>query len=153
MNVLIAVKGAEDRAFFQRAAALAHLDLADEVLIAHVVDTGPRSGIEQGRDRFMTRRPLGAERSAELERIEQEAARARLQFARQVLMEAGVREQTVREIVLRGRPNEELRALAVSERPDLVVVQGRAGESGPRSLGKTARFVVDHAPGSALLVR
>jgi hypothetical protein len=33
------------------------------------------------------------------------------------------------------------------------VVRARPGRPGPHSLGKTARFLVDHAPLAALLVR
>lgn len=151
MKVLIAVKGSEGEAFFRRVAALTALPHAERVILAHVVDTEPRGDLEGGRDRFLGRRPLGRERSAELNRAEEERARAGIRVARQALLDAGVAENCIAEVVLRGKPNEELRRLA--EAADLVVVGGRGGKPGPHSLGKTARFLVDHAPHAALLVR
>jgi nucleotide-binding universal stress UspA family protein len=153
MKILIAVKGTEGELFFRRAATLAPLTTAEEVLLAHVIDAGPRADLEVGRERFLTRRPLSPERGADLLRAEEERAGSALQFARQALVVVGVSEDRIREITLRGKPNEELRRLAEGERVDLVLVQGRSGKPGPYSVGKTARFLIDHAPRSALLVR
>jgi hypothetical protein len=55
--------------------------------------------------------------------------------------------------VLRGKPKEELRSLAEREHVALIVVHGRAEKPGPHSVGKTARFLIDHCPEAALLVR
>lgn len=153
MKILVAVKGSEGELFFRRAASLAPLASAEEVLLAHVIDIVPRADLEVGRERFLTRRPLSVEREAALERAEEERARAALQFARHVLAVAGVPEDRMREVTLHGKPNEELRRLAEEERVDLVLVQGRSGKPGPHSVGKTARYLIDHAPRSALLVR
>ena len=152
MKVLIAVKGSEDEDYFRRVAALAPLQGA-RIILAHVVDTAPRSDQTMGRERFMMRRPLSEERSHELSEAESQRANAALQRARAILDEVAVPAEDIREVVLRGKINEELRRLSEQENVDLIVVQGRPGKPGPHSLGKTARFLVDHAPHGALLVR
>jgi len=153
MNILFAIQGAEDAAFFRRVAAVAPLERAQHLLLAHVIDTGPRGGIELGRERYLGRRALGEVRSADLQQAEEAQARSSVQFARQALGELGVADDRLQEVVLRGKPNEELRRLAEEEKVDLIVVQGRAGKPGPHSVGKTARFLIDHSPHGVLLVR
>jgi nucleotide-binding universal stress UspA family protein len=153
VRVLIAVKGSEEARFFVEIATLTPLQAASNILLAHVVDMGPRADVERGRDRFLVRRPLAPERLMELTRVEEEGAQAVLQFARQTLVAVGVPDAHIHEMILRGKPNEELQRLTEAERTDLVVVGGRPGKPGPHSLGKTARFLIDHAPRAALLVR
>jgi len=153
VNILFAIQGAEGAAFFRRVAGVAPLERAQRILLAHVIDTGPRGGIELGRERYLGRRALGETRSADLQQAEEAQARSSVQFARQALCEVGVADDRLHEIVLRGKPNEELRRLAEEEQVDLIVVQGRAGKPGPHSVGKTARFLIDHSPHGVLLVR
>jgi nucleotide-binding universal stress UspA family protein len=153
VKVLIAVKGNEDEAFFRQVATLAPLAQADAILLVHVIDTAPRADLERGRDRFLGRRPVRAEQSTELDDVEADHARALLQHARGVLISLGLPDDRVHEIVLRGRPKDELRSVAEREQVNLVVVRGRPGKPGPHSLGKTARFLIDHCPEAALLIR
>jgi nucleotide-binding universal stress UspA family protein len=153
MKVLIAIKGTERASFFEMLLSFGCLVEADDVRLAHVVDVGPRSGIEGGRERFMVHRSLGAARSRQIEVAESEAAQAVLQAALNSLLAGGVPEERVHLTALHGRPNESLQQLAEEESIDLIVVARRAGNPGPHSLGKTARFLVDHAPRAALLVR
>ncbi len=153
MNVLIGVKGTEHSSFFETIMALGCLTAAADILLAHVVDVEPRSGIEGGRERFMVHRSLSSTRSGQIESAELEAAHAVLQTAHTVLTSGGIPGGRIRRTVLRGRPKELLRQLAEEESIDLIVVGGRPGKPGPHSLGKTARFLVDHAPRAALLVR
>jgi nucleotide-binding universal stress UspA family protein len=153
MKVLIAVKGTEAETFYQRIVALGVLAKAEEILLAHVIDVAPRAGLELGRERYLARRPLGEQRSTDLALAEEEASRAALQFGRQTLLEADVPEAGVREVTLRGKPNEELRELAEREHVGLIVVGGRASRPGLHSIGKTARFLIDHGPHAVLLVR
>lgn len=152
-KVLIAVKGSEEERFFRRVTELAPVDAAEVILLAHVIDAGTRADLELGRDRYLGRRLLGAGRTVDLSRAEEERASAALQFARRALVEAGVPAERLRELVLRGRPNETLRDLAGTEGIDLIVVGGRQEKPGPHSVGKTARFLIDHAPRAAMLVR
>ncbi|MGI8824811.1 MAG: universal stress protein [Chloroflexota bacterium] len=153
VKVLLAVKGNEPEAYFARVAKVSTVGTAGEVVVAHVVDITPRGGLETGRERFLGRRRLAEQRSGDVAQAEEERARGVLQFAHQSLVVAGVPDDRIREVVLRGKPNEELRRMADSEGTDLIVVQGRSEKPGPHSLGKTARFLIDHAPRAALLVR
>ncbi|HZU14243.1 MAG TPA: universal stress protein [Chloroflexota bacterium] len=153
MRVLIAVGGDEGIAYFRRVAELAPLVQA-EVLLVHVIDERRRDGLAIGRHRPGGTLPLPPQRSADIESAEQERAHQVLTGARQALVAAGIPEGTMRDVVRRGRPNEVIRDLAVELAAELIVVGARHNERpGPHSLGKTARFLVDHAPVAALLVR
>jgi len=153
MRVLIAVKGSEPESFLQQAVTLVGRDGLEMMLLAHVIDVGHRDQVEMGRERYLGRRHLGQARAENLWQAEQDGARMDLLQARQTLISAGVPERVVHEVILQGRPNEVLRELAERERVDVIVVSGRPGKPGPHSLGKTARFLVDHAPRAALLIR
>jgi nucleotide-binding universal stress UspA family protein len=153
MTVLIAIKGLEGDGFFRRLAELVALRDAEKILLVHVIDTGPREHLEMGRGRFLERRPLGPERAGELTRAEEERGRAALQTARSALEREGVALDHVNELVLRGHANEVLRDLAERESADLIVVAGRSSKPGPHSIGKTARFLIDHCPHAALVIR
>lgn len=153
MIVLIPVSGAEDERFFECAAGLIPLARAEAVLLAHVIDTGARGDVERGRERYLLRRPLPAHRADELSEAEESRARAALGFARQALTAAGIEDGMIREVTLHGKPKEALRDLAQQEGAAITIVRARPGETGPHSLGKTARFLVDHVPGSALVIR
>lgn len=153
MKVLLAITGSEGEGFLRRVVMLAALDHAEDIVLAHVIDTKHRAEVEFGRERFFTRHAVPEGRSADLTQAEEERARAGMRFARQALIDAGVSESRLRDIMVRGKPNEELCRLANEEKVDLIVVGGRGGKPGPHSIGKTARFVLDHAPSSVLLIR
>jgi nucleotide-binding universal stress UspA family protein len=153
MNVLIAVKGSETEAYFRQVAVLLPPGERQRLVLAHVVDAGPRAGMEMGRQHRLSGRGLGEDRLSALTQAEEDRARSALQFGRQALMAAGLDDGHMEEIVLRGRPNEELLHLAEAEGIDLIVVGGRKEKLGPHSIGKTARFLIDHAPHAALMVR
>lgn len=153
MKILVAVKGSEGETFYRRLSRLAAVREADRVLLIHVVDEGNREHVERGRDRFLDHRRLSPERERELRSAEDENARAALTAARASLETAGVPAERLDDVVLRGRPNETIRDLAAREEFDLLVVAGRPGKLGPHSVGKTARFLIDHCPTAALLVR
>lgn len=81
-----------------------------------------------------------------LEVISEQGARALLADAQQLLGRQAVRE------VRRGRVEREV--VAAAGEMDLLVLARDLGRAhrGPRSLGATTRFVVDHAPCAMLLV-
>lgn len=153
MKILIGVKGTERDAYFHQVAALIPWADAAEIILVHAIDATAHAGIDRGRERYFGRRPLSEGRAREIAAVEEARARAILQFGCTALAAAGLPADRVREITLRGRPRESLRDLAERERIDLIVVAAREGPPGPHSLGKTARFLVDHAPRAALLVR
>lgn len=153
MKMMIAVKGSEDESYYRHATELTMLAHAEVILVAHVIDLTPRSDLEHGRDRFLGKRPINPKRSEELERAEDERASAVLRFARQALVGLGVPEGQIREVSLRGKPSLELHRLAREQEVSLIIVHGKAGKIGPHSVGKTARFLVDHCPQAAILIR
>lgn len=153
MKVLIGVKGTERETFFRLVAELVPWDAAGTIVLAHVIDATGHAGIAHGRERYLARRPLREERDREIVAAEEERAAAILRSGHSALAAAGLPADRLRAVTLRGRPNERLRDLAEREEIDLIVVGARDERPGPHSLGKTARFLVDHAPHAALLVR
>jgi nucleotide-binding universal stress UspA family protein len=153
MKILLAIKGNEDDGWYGRVARVAALPAADSVVLVHVVDIGPKHGIEQGRERYLGLRPLGGDRLAALAQAEEEAAAGLIEAARAALIAAGVPAELMQSRILHGKRREVIRELAEREHVDLIVVAGRNGKPGPHSVGKTARFLIDHAPTAALLVR
>lgn len=151
MRVLFPVSGAEGAGFFAAAVGLIAARDVTAALVVHVVDEARRAGLERGRERFLDHRALGPHRQAEIEQAEQEAAAEVVERACAVL--AGLLPVQPERTVLRGKTNEVIRALAEGWNADLIVVRGRPGRPAPHSIGKTARFLIDHAPKAALLVR
>jgi nucleotide-binding universal stress UspA family protein len=123
----------------------------DELVLLHVIDTGPRHDLDR------LRGPLHAhhEHHGELDAAEAEAAEATLKEA---LTEAGRLGLAATERLERGRPEQVIVSLAGELTAQLVVLHARESPQahpriGPPSVGHTARFVVDHSPTHVLLLR
>ncbi|MDQ6710091.1 MAG: universal stress protein [Candidatus Dormibacteraeota bacterium] len=152
MRILLGIDGDDTGRLVRELATLVSL-LDNELLLVHVQDTGARGEMELIRGRFPGRalpadrleRISAAERARvdEILREGQEAARA---VARAVEVHADA-----------GEPGRLLAAIAAERQIDLLVVGARSGmravPAGPKSLGHTARFVVDHGPCPVLLLR
>ena len=85
MQILIAVAGTEGEGFFRRVVEVAAVDRAEAILLAHVIDAGPRHDMEAGRERLFARH-MGEARQSDLARAEEDRAGAVLQYARQALI-------------------------------------------------------------------
>ena len=125
------------------AAAAAFLPADADIALLHV--TAPEAEAVAGGARHGL---LGrAHRApAELQVLSEQSVRDLLAEAQRLLGRQAVRQ------VRRGRVEREV--VAAAEEMDLLVLardRGRA-HRGPRSLGSTARYVVDHAPCAVLLV-
>jgi nucleotide-binding universal stress UspA family protein len=125
-----------------------------EVLLVHVIDTGPRSELHLGRER-VPRRPLPPHRERAVGEAEREAARTLLDEAAAIARRLGAETYAG---TAEGEPGRVLCALAAEHGCTAVAVGARAreaaeGRPGPHSVGHTARFVLDHAPCPVLLVR
>jgi len=123
----------------------------DELVIVHVVDTGPRHDLNHLEG---TLRPHHALRN-ELNAAEQDAGSEALNEAREEASRAGIPAGTRLE---RGRPEEVIVALASELGIDMVALLAREiphGHplQGPPSIGHTARFILDHAPSAVLVFR
>jgi nucleotide-binding universal stress UspA family protein len=126
-----------------------------EWLLLHVVDTGPRQGLEAylrglpGRGQDVERR-AGAAASRE-----DSAAQDTLHEALRAAQELGL---AAHGEVRRGPPEQAIVAAAAEMDAELIVImanEGAAGRphTGPASVGHVARFVLDHAPCDILLLR
>jgi nucleotide-binding universal stress UspA family protein len=115
---------------------------ADEVTLLHVTDAGAVDAAQGAFAALLGRGGAGPGR--QLEAMAEAAATEVLEAAAARLA------RPAQQLRRRGRPEREVVAAA---RDAALLVLGRQGaEAGPRSLGKAARFVVDHAPCPVLLV-
>ena len=121
-----------------------------DLVILHVIDTGPRRGLES-----LMREPRRPGRSLAMDEAEASASQAAVDESLQAARAAGLAAQSR---VERGNPEQVIVAQARQERCDLIVIHASEGaqgrpQIGPASVGHTARFVLDHAPCNVLLLR
>ena len=115
---------------------------AEEVTLLHVTDAAAVDAAQGAFSALLGRGGAGPGR--QLEAMAEAAATEVLEAAAARLA------RPAQHLRRRGRPEREVVAAA---RDAALLVLGRQGaEAGPRSLGKAARFVVDHAPCPVLLV-
>ena len=158
-RVLVALAGTEDPALASElAGVLGPGGPALELRLLHVVDSGPRAllPIGPGPRRGPWPKPPDVAIHQRMADAEDEGATALL-VAWRDRFSAGLPGVTISTEVRRGRPEHEIIAGAREYRAHAVVLCPRprtgATESGPRSVGHVARFVVDHAPVPILLMR
>lgn len=132
--------------------------------LLHVTDTRPREEMDRIRERFW-RHPLHPHHPpAPPERLprpsprEEEICEAEKASAEEILKEGRGCCAGAETMEREGRPEREIVNLAAEWRADLVIVCSRAAprmkeEIGPKSVGRVARFVIDHAPCPVLLLR
>ena len=139
MTVLVWVTGGSWMACVDAALARAP---ADEVTLLYVTDAGAVDAAQGAFSALLGRG--GAGPGAQL----QAAAEA---TATEVLEAAAARlGRPARQLRRHGRPEREV--VHAARGADLLIVARQGGEAGPRSVGKAARFVVDHASCPVLLV-
>jgi nucleotide-binding universal stress UspA family protein len=152
MLILVAVDGYGIEAMLDELPSLLPLE-GHELLFVYVHDTGVRGGMDLVRDRFHGRH-LPAERAQTLNAAEREKADSILTEASGLAASRGVVAHTE---AGSGEPGRVLAGLAAERRASLIVIGARSGNGelppGPKSLGHTARFVVDHSPCPVLLLR
>lgn len=155
MRVLIGVgerSGAELVAELDRLVPLR----GHEVVLVHVIDTGVRGELGLLRGRHHPSRPMPRHRAAAVGEAERAVAAGAIAEARAAAEHRGA--MVAAAVVGEGEPGRLVAALAADDRCALVAVavreEGWADQKpGPKSLGHTARFVVDHSPCPVLLVR
>jgi nucleotide-binding universal stress UspA family protein len=114
----------------------------EEVTLLHVTDAGAVDAAQGAFTALLGRGGKGP--AAQLEAMTEAAATEVLEAA------AGRLARPARQLRRRGRPEREV---VLAARGAALLVLARQGtQAGPRSLGKAARFVVDHAPCPVLLV-
>jgi nucleotide-binding universal stress UspA family protein len=152
MLILVAVDGSGIEAMLDELASLLPLE-GHELLFVFVHDTGVRGGMDLVRGRFHGRR-LPVERTQALNAAEREKADSVLTEAAGLVAGKGVVALTE---AGSGEPGRVLARIAAERRASVVVIGARSGDgelpSGPKSVGHTARFVLDHSPCPVLLLR
>ncbi len=164
MRVLCCLDGTNTERLAQQVFSL--LNVKDlRLALLYVVDVGPGHEMERLRLRYMGMSQRGADLLAQAAQAEQEqgeeiVATAQATFRAQWPGDAPSAEQIER-MVLRGKPEQEIVRLGVALSIDLTIICNRRilrpGEPphppGPKSVGHTARFVLDHASCPVLLLR
>src|SRR5919201_862238 len=152
MRIVVGIDGSRTREQLRTLDRLFSLR-GHELVLVYVHDTGVRGELEFLRERVLRRglsepdlARVGQAEAARAEAItkEAEAAARELQAHSRIVTEA-------------GEPGRVLVSVAADQRADLIVVGARSGDmsvpAGPKSLGHTARFVVDHSPCPVFLLR
>ncbi len=126
-----------------------------QVLLLHVIDTGPRHELEQWGGPLRHGPHGGPGRARELTEAEDSGGNAALAEALTAAEAAGLHATTRLE---RGKPEQVIVQVASTVKAELIVIDARDYPTehpphGPASVGHTARFVLDHAPCNVLLVR
>ena len=115
---------------------------ADEVTLLHVTDAGAVDAAQGAFTALLGRG--GAGPGGQLETMAEAAATEVLEAAAARLA------RPAQQLRRRGRPEREV--VAAARGAALLVLARQGADAGPRSLGKAARFVVNHAPCPVLLV-
>jgi len=152
VRVLVCVDGTGARQLLDAAVPLVALGVRWQAV--HVIDVRGRLDLGLLRAAVPGAGPLPPHAVAGIEAAGREHASAVLAVAESAFVEHGL---TIEPGLVRvGEPGREICAAAVAVSADLVVLRASRHahpERGPRSVGHTARFVVDHAPCPVLLIR
>lgn len=124
-----------------------------EIYLLHVIDTGPRRGLEE-----LLNRPgphPRPEKDVRIDAAEEAAGKTALEEAR---LEAEKLGFEVHIDLQRGQPEQLVIQLAHDWRCQLIAIRSSEGTQGrphigPASVGHVARFVLDHAACDVLLLR
>lgn len=136
-----------------------------QLVLLHVIDSGPGQELERLRQRFIGMGERGARLLAEMMQAEQEQGNELLATAQAMLTKqwpgSAPGSDHIEGVTLRGKPEHEIVRTAGAMSIDLILLCARralqpgqpAPPPGPKSVGHTARFVLDHAPCPVLLLR
>ncbi|MHB8646136.1 MAG: universal stress protein [Thermomicrobiales bacterium] len=153
MKVLVGVGGAGVESLLERAAERVAPGAA--WIVVHVTSDETFVPMEGARFGLLGRGRRVEEALRRVEATASESAEATLTAADRWLAERGIPHTTVER---QGNPEREIIRLAAAEQVDLIVIDaGIVGDAphgpGKHSLGRIARFVVDHALCDVLLIR
>ena len=123
-----------------------------EALLVHVLDTGGREEWERGAARRLFH-PGGPARRGDERMHAADLAGGERALARAAVVAASWPDARVETRLLQGSPKHEIRRLLDDEGADLLVVFIQNHDVGPKSIGKEARFLIDHAPCPVLVVK
>ena len=151
-RVLVCVDGADARRSVSVARALVSVPALWSAV--HVIDARGRLDLGALRRGLVGAGPLPEHLAADIEAAGREHAQFVLGATEATFAEFGLASNSG--LVRIGEPGREICAAAAAWRADLIVLNAsrrERPEPGPKSVGHTARFVVDHAPCPVLLIR
>ena len=148
VTCLIAIKGHEPATSLGSIVDLLTPDV--KITLVHVIDDRAAQEVSFGREGYLLRRGLRTERVEAMLQAD-EAAAAGMFVRTKTLLRPG-QEDGVQTALLRGVPERELVRLAGEIQANVVIVFGR-NDPGPKSIGKVARFVIDHVTCTAIVIR
>jgi nucleotide-binding universal stress UspA family protein len=150
MRVLCCLDGTNIEQISATVSAMLHSENLTLALV-YIIDQGPHGEMERQRERFFRSPELKPRHKEQMQQAENATA--------QDILDEGIRYLSGATPFKReGNPEREIVRLAEEWFADLVVLCPRSTQSdgpviGPKSVGHTARFVVDHAPCPVLLIR
>mgnify|MGYP001243339053 CR=1 FL=1 len=150
MRLVIAVDERPAEALLERVPEIINVRAA-EILLVHVLDPGGPEEWERIAGRHLLRPgPLGRgrERMRAVDRTEGERVLSRAAAAAEAWGATGLETR-----LLEGSPKHEIVELLGTEGANLLVVFVHGREIGPKSIHKGARFMIDHAPCPALIIK
>jgi nucleotide-binding universal stress UspA family protein len=150
MRVLCCLDGT-NAAHMSKATAMLSTGQPLTLGLLYVIDIRPRKDMEHTRERFLRAPVLPSSRQKAMQQADQASAQ-------DILNEGSAHFSAAEPLQRQGRPEREIVNAAAEWRADLVIICSRAEFDqrppiGPKSVGHTARFVLDHAPCPVLLVR
>ena len=153
MRVLCAVGQRGGPELVKRVAEILHS--GTELLLLHVIDTGPRHDLKHLIGSLRHGPAAGPARERELSAAEESVGNDSLAETQAAAEAVGF---VTRSSQVSGRPEEVILKIAADEDVSLICMSAREGAEGhphigPASVGHTARFVLDHAPCDVLLLR
>lgn len=122
-----------------------------EALLVHVLDTGGREEWERAAARRLLRPGPAGRGEQRMRGADRQGGERALARAAALAATWGVARIETR--LLEGAPKHEIRRLLDMEGADLLAVFVHGRETGPKSIGKEARFLIDHAPCPVLVVK
>ncbi|MEO8970017.1 MAG: universal stress protein [Ktedonobacteraceae bacterium] len=150
MRVLCCLDGTNIEQISTTVTTMLHSENLSLALV-YVIDHGPRGEMELQRERFFRSPTMKPRHKEQMQQAENATAQDILDEGTRYLSGATPSKRE-------GNPEREIVRLAEEWSADLVVLCPRSIQSdgpslGPKSVGHTARFVVDHAPCPVLLIR
>jgi nucleotide-binding universal stress UspA family protein len=150
VRIVVAVDERLDETPLGRVPALLNVRGAD-VLLVHVLDPAGREEWERAAGRHLLR-PRAPHLTAGRMHMADQAEGERVLGAAAAAA-AGWSAAHVETRLLEGSPKRAIRALLDAEGADVLVVFVHGHEVGPKSIHKEARFLIDHAPCTVLVVK
>jgi nucleotide-binding universal stress UspA family protein len=150
MRVVVAIDERVGVAALSRLPGL--LDLRDaQMTVVHVLDPGGRAEWQRVAGHHLLRPHSPQTGARSMYTADHDEGERLLAAAATTLSQTSVAQ--VRTRLLEGSPKHTIQALLADEPADALVVFVHGREVGPKSIGKEARFLIDHAPCAVLVVK